>query len=880
MTHQTSVRHIPATWLCKALLTLVVVCFCVSVVAANEGTVAEIRTQGLLRMSREALLHALQIEVGEPYDERKIQRRFRALWDLKLFEDITFEAENAVGGGKVLIVKVKERPVLSSITYEENKVVTRTQIEDAYKERKLKLGLGKPIDMGQVFFAESAVRDLLSQKGFLDATVTAEIREVTTTTRALHFRITPGGKTRIRKITFTGNELLSDRKLKTKLKLTQERKWYWPWSGKNLYHPLKWDQDIGALRELYQQRGYLDVEFHAPIVDVRKKRGGDQDEQEKTADAKPEDREIPAEPEPTPDDPPAKPLTTKQLEKRAKKAQKQEENARKKERKAEAKKSKRWVYLTVPITEGEEYRLGEITLEGNEVFQDELLRAMIPIRDGDILSNGALEFGVNRITRVYEDRGYLYANVVRRIERHVGENIADVEISVEEDEPYYVERVEFRGNSRTHDRVLRRELQLMEGDLFSRTLLDRSRGKINQLGFWQVAGEPVIEPIPEEKRVRVTFTGEEQGRNEIQVGGGYSGLEGAFFNGVYSTRNFLGRGQILSTSMQIGGQRDLYQISFQEPWFLNRPYLLGVNLFRRDLDFGGSLRSSSEGAGIVLGKRLTPSSRLSLAYNIESVTSTSFLTTDDNALTTFDAEDVISSITPIFAYSTINNPYRPTRGQSFNFSMQIAGDFLGGDTSYIKPLASYTTYKRFIGRSFLAMNVEAGLVKEIGSGNRIDASNVEGVPRFQRYWLGGDTLGPRVFETRTITPRRWVKLDESNNIVQVLGDPRFISPQDLLTSGGTPALIEVGGDRMFLFQTEWVLPLNEQAEFAFFFDAGDALFEDTSLDFSTTRVSAGVELRFHLPIFPVPLRLIYGVPVRELDGDRTSSFTFSIGRSF
>ncbi len=854
--------------------------------AANEGTIAEIRAQGLLRMSREALLHALQIEVGEPYDERKIQRRFRALWDLKLFEDITFEAENAVGGGKVLIVKVKERPVLSSITYEENKVVTRTQIEDAYKERKLKLGLGKPIDMGQVFFAESAVRDLLSQKGFLDATVTTEIREVTTTSRALHFRITPGGKTRIRKITFTGNELLSNRKLKTKLKLTQERNWYWPWSGKNLYHPLKWDQDVGALRELYQQRGYLDVEFHAPIVDVRKKRGGDQDEQDTTADAKhrakQRDKEKPAEPEPEPtsDDPSATPLTTKQLEKRAKKAQKQEEQARKRERKAEAKKSKRWVYLTVPITEGEEYRLGEITLEGNEVFPDELLRAMIPIRDGEILNNGALEFGVNRITRVYEDRGYLYANVVRRIERHVGENIADVEISVEEDEPYYVERVEFRGNSRTHDRVLRRELQLMEGDLFSRTRLDRSRGKINQLGYWQVSGEPVIEPIPEEKRVRVTFTGEEQGRNEIQVGGGYSGLEGAFFNGVYSTRNFLGRGQILSTSMQIGGQRDLYQISFQEPWFLNRPYLLGVNLFRRDLDFGGSLRSSSEGAGIVLGKRLTPSSRLSLAYNIESVTSTSFLTTDDNTLITSDAEDVISSITPIFAYSTINNPYRPSRGQSFNFSMQIAGDFLGGDTSYIKPLASYTTYKRFVGRSFLAMNVEAGLVKEIGSGNRIDASNVEGVPRFQRFWLGGDTLGPRVFETRTITPRRRVVVDSDGRILDALGDPRYLSPEDLLTSGGIPALIEVGGDRMFLFQAEWVLPMNEQAEFALFFDAGDALFEDTSLDFSTTRVSAGVELRFHLPIFPVPLRLIYGVPVRELDADRTSSFTFSIGRSF
>ena len=127
---------------------------------------------------------------------------------------------------------------------------------------------------------------------------------------------------------------------------------------------------------------------------------------------------------------------------------------------------------------------------------------------------------------------------------------------------------------------------------------------------------------------------------------------------------------------------------------------------------------------------------------------------------------------------------------------------------------------------------------------------------------------------------RWVTLGGNNEILEVLGDPRFVSASDLVNSSGVPVLIEVGGDRMFLLQTELVLPLNEQAELAFFFDLGDTLFEDTALNTNTMRMSAGVELRFHLPIFPVPLRLIYGVPIRELGGDRTSEFTFSIGRSF
>jgi len=123
-------------------------------------------------------------------------------------------------------------------------------------------------------------------------------------------------------------------------------------------------------------------------------------------------------------------------------------------------------------------------------------------------------------------------------------------------------------------------------------------------------------------------------------------------------------------------------------------------------------------------------------------------------------------------------------------------------------------------------------------------------------------------------------LDDDRNIIDVLGDPRYIAVEDLITSGGIPVLIEAGGDRYFLLQSEYVFSLNEQTDLALFLDVGDALFEDQSWGFDTARASAGVELRFHLPIFPVPLRLIYGVPLRKLERDRTSNFTFSIGRSF
>lgn len=827
---------------------------------AQADTIEELQVQGLSRMSQEALLYAFAVKVGDPYDERRIRQQFKHLWSLGVFEDLTIEAETGPHGGKVLVLKVRERPVLTAVTFDQVKDLTQTQIEDRLKEKGAELKPGKPLDMGRAYMAQTAIRDMLAEKGLLDSTVRVELRRVTETTRAVHFHIEPGGKTRIRKIEFTGNQLHSDRKLRRQLRLTQERKWYWPWSQKNLYHPVKWDQDVVAVRELYLNGGHLDVEVGAPIVEVRRR-----------AKAAPAPPATVAAPEAEQGE---GQVTSPKAQRKAR------ERAQKQQKKAKRAAGKRWVYLTVPVTEGPRYRLGRVSFTGNSVFPEAALRSQIPLTEGAVFNNSVVEAGIQRITRGYEDRGYLYSNVVRRLERHEEEHVADLQIVIDEDKPYYIGRIDFSGNSATQDRVLRRELALLEGQLFNRTLLDLSTRKINQLGYWQVTGQPVIEPIEGESRVRIRFDGTEQGRNEIQIGGGFSGLEGAFFNGVYSTRNLLGRGQILSATVQVGGRSNRYQLSFQEPWFLNRPYLFGVSLFRRDSDYGSSLRSTSSGGGVLLGRRLKRFSQFTVSYSYEDVSSTSFTTTVAGDPLTFRNETQISSLTPVYSYSTVNNPYRPSAGRALSVSFQFAGGPLGGDTSFLKPIANLTGYHRAFGRTLVGLHGEFGVVHEFGGGNPLGSSNIEGVPRFQRFWLGGDTLGPRVFETRTITPRRYVELDAAGNIIRVIGDPRHVSVADLLSSGGIPALIEVGGDRMYLLQSELVLPLNAQAELALFCDMGDALFEDTSFDLSTTRVSAGLELRFHLPIFPVPLRLIYGVPVRYLEGDRTSNFTFSIGRSF
>jgi outer membrane protein insertion porin family len=854
------------------LVALLLLLSSVGVIYGAPGQIEEIEILGLQRMTREAFLHAFDLRPGDAYDEAVVRRRFRALWDGRWFEDIRIEKEAAPQGGVALVIQVRERPMLSSLTFEEISAVTRTEIEDRLRERAVTLRPGSPVDLGRIVDAEGVIRDLMAEKGYLDSQVEARIDRVTETSGVVHFDITPGGKTRIRKINFTGNQIFKDKKLKGELQLTEERRWYWPWSGKNLYHPQKWDQDVTAIRKIYQDTGYLDVDLRPPVVDVRESKKNDKTQAKRQAAAdRATARAVAA------DIPLDVDMTKKQRAKIIKGKRKADKAAQKARDKS--KKVKRWVELTIPVTEGIQYTMGDVSISGAELFDETKLKSSVRVRPGGIFRNDIVERAVDDITRAYEDSGHLYATVVRRIERREGEPVADLEIVIDEDEPYYINRIEFLGNTATHDKVLRRELALLEGQKFSRTLLDISKISVNQLGYFQIQEDPLVEPIEGEKRVNLKFSGVEQGRNEIQIGGGYSGLEGAFFNGVYSTRNFLGRGQTVSAAVQVGGRSSRYSLTFQEPWFLGRPILAGGSIFRRDAEFGTNFSTTSQGFGVIFGRRLGRRSRLNIGYNWEELNSRQPISQNGGFTTVFQAENRISSITPFYVYNTVNNPYRPSRGTSINMSFQVAGGPLGGDTNFLKPVLRMTHYRRAWGRNIFATHLQAGAVQAWRGGGGVTSSNILGVPRAQRFWIGGDTQGPRAFEVRSITPRRYWIVDNENNIVDVVGDPRGLPIDDFFTSGGVPILIESGGDRYYLLQSELSFPLGEQAELALFFDMGDSLFEDQSFDFSTARMSAGVEVRFHLPIFPVPLRLIYGIPVRELESDRTTNFTVSSGRS-
>ena len=849
--------------------------------AQSAAVIEELAVDGNRSLSHEAFFRLTSLKVGDPYDEDVIRDEFHRLWDRGLFEDLSVESRDGATG-KIVIFHVKERPRVNSIEYEKNKAVSETQIEEQMTQRNIFLRIGAPVDYGAIQDALEVIRGVLGSKGFLDPFVDYELDDVDQGNKALFFKIKPGGKTKVRTIEFVDNEIFSDSKLRQRMTLTKKYGWWKLWGRKkSLYHPQKLDEDLRAVEDYYRNSGYLDVRLDAPQVEIRR------EEPKKKAASPADDRGASPAPDPEPDPEPeaaaspASPAapageTEKQRRKREKKEdqqrtkreeqqRRQEEKKRQKEDKKKQKevgKIKTWVDIKVPVLEGPRYTVGEIRIEGNTVFSDEELLARFPLHPGDVLNEGLLRAGTQIIEINYGERGYFFVSTNRLLDPKEG-NVADVTIKIDEDKKYFIDRIEFSGNTTTRDYVLRRELGVQEEELFNLKEFRLGLRKVAQLGYFQLTREPEVIPVPGENRVRINIAGVEQSRNEIQVGGGFSGLDGGFFAGSFATRNFMGRGQTLSTQIQVGAANNTYSLSFQEPWFMGRPWILGASVFRRDTNFVG-FEQVGQGASITLGKRVSNFTTLSFAYLIEEI---SFRDAFNEQTTR------TSSVRPVLVWDTRNNFFRPSAGFRVVASLEFAGGPLGGDNFFFKPNLQTTVYVPFRGNTFFGLHGEIGYVDDFDG--RV-------VPIFERFFLGGER-SLRIFPTRSVSP-----IDDGiPPIARDRGGRRIREPINPLDPLGhivdaNDPLVFIGGNKYLLFNLEYVIPgpRDSPVEVAFFLDAGNAWKNDQGYDLTDMRMDAGIEVRFYLPIFGAPIRLIYGWNLDPQEFESKNDFIFSIGTTF
>jgi outer membrane protein insertion porin family len=759
----------------------------------------------------------LGIKAGDPYDEDVIKRNFAKLWDSGLFEDVTLEKEETPQG-VVLTATVVERPTVADLEFRGNKKLTTSQLKDKLKEGKAEIRVGAPVSLRDVAKAKGVLLEAYKAEGFRSATVEATLETVTPSQRRVVFNVDEGDKMKVESIHFTGNTVFGEQSLRNAMHKTATAHWWRFFDSKSTYNQASYDEDVESLRKKYQDAGYKDVVIKDAIID---------------------------------------PFVVNPGEKRADKI-------------------KRRARLTIPIVEGDRWFFGKLNVEGSTVIKPEVLEKFFPYKPGKPLSRAVLADGMKSIEAIYRSRGYIYVFMNPEYTEKPN-HVVDVAVKIAEGDQYRLGRIEFQGNKTTRDKVLRRELQLYEGDIMDMETFKKSILKVSQLGYFKVEEDPDFKVNNDKKTVDVTIKGTDTNRNEIQFGAGYSQLDGLFGQFQFNTRNFLGRGDTLGVQFQRGNRSNFFDISFTEPWFLDQRMSVGGSIFNRSLDYSdvaGGLDQRSRGANLSLGIGLGVWDVLSMFYGFTDTKSRYQVYPPPappgaGALPAAFADYTgkTSSITPGYRYDSRNDPFDPTRGMRYGASVTIAGGALGGDFSFVKPAANFTWYIPATKASNFAVNAEIGFLRPYDSQAQRDAGR-DTLPIFERYRIGGDR-SVRGFKYGAIFP-----LDDQNRA--------FFDQNGAL----------LGGDKFLVFNFEYVYALAGPLKVALFFDAGNAWIEGQSMNPFKMRASTGLEMRIFLPIFQAPLRFIYGInldPKTILDRagqplpngqESRTDFQFSIGTTF
>ncbi len=782
--------------------------------------ITSVEYTGVETLSEESLSYYLDLEAGKPWDPGRLNDRIKELWEREFVDDISVEAV-AEGEGVGVRVTITERPLLTSLDYDGLKKLKRSDIGDMTDRERISVYEGLPLDLGELARLEQAIKKLYEERGFRFAGIHVEVQDAGPGEKRVLVTVDEGGRVKIGQVDFEGNEVFSAGKLRRQMEKTKKSNLLTRIRKRDVFNSATVEEDLDKVKDLYRRFGYKDVEVGEPELEVIERKPN-----------------------------------AERLEGR-----------------------KRQLALVVPIEEGPRWKLGEIDVEGAEVLPEALLRQMFKEPQGGWLRSDLIDEGVEQIGELYRNSGYIFADVkLEIVERE--DLVADLLVTVEENDQFRVGRLEFTGNERTRDRVLRRQMLLKEGDVFNSGMLRTSLLRLSQLEYYVVNEDDPVEVNYDtgHQKVDLVVKGTEAGQTEVQFGGGYSELDGFFVQSALRTRNFLGRGETVGVSIQTGRYRDIFDVSYYMPWVKDRPQNFGVQLFNRETDFDlladQRYRSKEAGGVISFGRQFRRWELIQLAYSnmdIESYQSQTFYFFENPEEQEDTLSDTIeqafefnrSSLTATYQYDSHNSRLEPTQGKRLIASLEYAGGPLGGESFFIRPsltAAITVPLTRGAWRSVGRANLQLGYIKPFGTD---DAGGLRQLFFLDRYLLGGEN-SLRGFAFRSI----WVRDPETG--------------RTLLDANGFPQ----GGSKSVVLNLEHHTLVNGPFRVVAFFDAGNVYGDDQDIDFNHMRMSAGIELRVNVPILGAPLRFIYATNLNPLDSlsgldrERFDSFDFSIGTSF
>lgn len=522
---------------------------------------------------------------------------------------------------------------------------------------------------------------------------------------------------------------------------------------------------------------------------------------------------------------------------------------------------KKNIFITIRIDEGEQYSVGEVDFAGDILFSKEELFEAIKIDENGVFAYDVLQKDISELTAKYGDLGYAYANVIPRTAFNAAERKVHLIFEFDKGSKVYFGKINMVGNTRTRDKVIRRELKINEGELYNETRRRQSLENIQRLGYFEeVNFKTSIDPEHTEV-MNVDVTVKERNTGQIQLGAGYGTSQGFTLQGSVNQSNFMGLGQNLGASLNLSGTGNYYSLSFTEPYFNDTLWSVGTDLYQSANSARADYNENHRGAAVRFGHPLAEYTRGYLRYKYDDTKLETKSDSKGNPITDQDlfpletASGVTSSITGTLEYDTRNDRQMPTRGLFGSGSYEYAG--LGGDLKFGRLNGNFRFYKNIFWDVVWRNNIQY---------SRIDALEGQEVPFSELYLLGGP------YSLRGYRSYRVGKMKRSTKIFDelrgTLGD----------AEAEKRALRFYGGTQQAMYQTELQFPLVKEAGImgAGFFDIGAAEDSIADRDFFA---DVGFGIRWYSPIGV--LRFEWGFPLnRNPIYQDATVFEFSIGPSF
>jgi outer membrane protein insertion porin family len=493
------------------------------------------------------------------------------------------------------------------------------------------------------------------------------------------------------------------------------------------------------------------------------------------------------------------------------------------------------LYLTLNISEGDQYSIGKLAISGNSLFPTEFLSEKMELKPGDIFNRHTLRKDIDRIIDLYMEKGYARADINPDITVDREKRLANIDLRITEGDLYRIGRIDISGNTKTRDKVIRREMRLDEGDIFNKKLLKRSYQRINNLNYFETVDISPM-PRPKEKLIDLDIKVKEKLTGMLSIGGGYSSVDKFMVMGEVSQANLFGRGLKLRLKADFSSRRTNYNIAIEDPWFMDRPISASLNLYNEEIEYI-DYKKKATGGSVGFGKEFTEYVGGRIVYNIERAEILDVDASASSLIKDQEGRKLTSSISPSFWRDSRDNYIDPTTGSRNAIYATIAG--LGGDNYYYKLLGDSLWYFPAPLKTTFSVRGRVGYA---------DGYAGKDLPLYERFYVGG------------INTIRGLGFGE--------GGPRNAEGE------------KIGGNLEMIANVELIFPIVDEIKLkgVIFYDYGAAFDKDDKFGFSDLRQTTGFGFRWMSPFGPIRLEWGYNIDPRE--DENGSRLEFSMGGVF